>query len=319
VSVDELETAAARLRGAPRSAMFRLGEPAEGELGVVDGYLVDRAFITGQPGGPGVRLAALTDLAALAEIPVPGDAAGQAAAGQPGGERRPGPARPPAPHNVADALAAAALARAYGTPAEAISAGLLAFRPEPHRIAMVACLSGVDYVDDSKATNPHAAAAALSAYDHVVWVAGGLLRGAEDDLDELVGGAASRLRGVVLFGADRDKIAAALVRHAPKVPVIEVTGTDTGAMDYVVAAAARLAEPGDTVLLAPAAQSFDMFRDYPARGDAFAAAVRRLAATRLAPLRRGRGSGPRSHSLTGRLRRTTCSCHAPGCCWRSAW
>ena len=93
-------------------------------------------------------------------------------------------------------------------------------------------------------------------------------------------GAAGRLRGVVLFGADRDKIAAALARHAPQVPVVEVAGTDTGAMDSVVTAAAQLAEPGDTVLLAPAAQSFDMFRDYPARGDAFAAAVRRLAAPR---------------------------------------
>ena len=69
----------------------------------------------------------------------------------------------------------------------------------------------------------------------------------------------------------------ALARHAPDVPVVEAAGTDTGAMDLVVAAAARLAGPGDTVLLAPAAQSFDMFRDYPARGDAFAAAVRRLA------------------------------------------
>ena len=100
------------------------------------------------------------------------------------------------------------------------------------------------------------------------------------DLDRLVGTAAPRLRGVVLLGADRAKIASALERHAPDVPVIEVTGTDTEIMELVVAAAARLAEPGDTVLLAPAAQSFDMFRDYPARGEAFADAVRRRAATR---------------------------------------
>ena len=85
---------------------------------------------------------------------------------------------------------------------------------------------------------------------------------------------------VVLLGADRAKIAAALSRHAPDVPVAEVTGPDTGIMELVVRAAAKLAEPGDTVLLAPAAQSFDMFRDYPARGDAFADAVRRLAADR---------------------------------------
>jgi len=188
--------------------------------------------------------------------------------------------RRPAPHNIANALAASALARAYGAPPEAVSAGLRAFRPEPHRIALVGNVAGVDYVDDSKATNPHAAAASLAAYDQVVWVAGGLLRGAERDLDQLVGGAAPRLRGVVLLGADRAKIAAALGRHAPDVPVVEVTGPHTGIMELVVAAAAKLAEPGDTVLLAPAAQSFDMFRDYPARGDAFADAVRRLAASR---------------------------------------
>ena len=248
--------ARARAAGAPRVALLRLGEPGAGELGVAGGYLVDRAFCGG-PGGPGgVRLASVADLAGAA-----------------GG-------RPPAPHVIADALAAAALARAYGTPPGAIAAGLRGFRPDPHRIALVGRVAGVDYVDDSKATNPHAAAASLAAYDPVVWAAGGLLKGAQDDLDALVSTAAPRLRGAVLFGADRGKIAQALGRHAPKVPVIEITCTDTGAMDHVVMAAAGLAEPGDTVLLAPAAQSFDMFRDYPARGDAFAAAVRRLAAAR---------------------------------------
>jgi UDP-N-acetylmuramoylalanine--D-glutamate ligase len=239
-------------------AMYRLGEPGPGELGVCGGFMVDRAFCR-QEDPAGLRLAAVTDLSGY-------DPAASA--------------RPPAPHNVADALAAAALARAYGAPAAAIRAGLLAFQPDPHRIAYVGTVGGVDYVDDSKATNPHAAAAALRTYDPVVWIAGGLLTGAADDLGQLVAAAAERLRGVVLFGADRGIIAAALARHAPEVPVIEVTGTDTGSMDLVVSSAAELAKPGDTVLLAPAAQSFDMFRDYPARGDAFAAAVRRLAAPR---------------------------------------
>jgi len=237
----------------PRIAMFRLGEPGPGELGVAGGFLLDRAF--GTQTDSGVRLAATADLCDQGHSAHP---------------------RLPAPHNVANALAAAALARAYGAPAEAISAGLRAFRPDPHRLSLVASVAGVDYVDDSKATNPHAAAAALGAYDPVVWVAGGQLKGAARDLDTVVLATASRLRGAVLFGADRDKIAAALLRHAPQVPVVEVPGTDTGAMDIVVKAAAELAEPGDTVLLAPAAQSFDMFRDYPARGEAFAAAVRRL-------------------------------------------
>ena len=75
----------------------------------------------------------------------------------------------------------------------------------------------------------------------------------------------------------RDRLAALLSEAAPpEIPVVEVSGTDTGAMDDVVRAAAGLAEPGDTVLLAPACASMDMFRDYAARGDAFAAAVHRL-------------------------------------------
>jgi len=253
---DERSARMAKVAGG--NVMFRLGEPGPGELGVAGGSLIDRAF-----GGPGQADGAR--LASVADLHGPGQAAS---------------ARAPAPHIVADALAAAALARAYGAPAGAVSAGLAAFRPDPHRISLVTDVGGVDYIDDSKATNPHAAAASLAAYDPVVWVAGGQLKGAAGDLDRLVGAAAARLRGVVLFGADRDIIAAALVRHAPKVPVVEVAGTDTGAMDIVVKAAAELARPGDTVLLAPAAQSFDMFRDYPARGDAFAAAVRRLAAAR---------------------------------------
>ena len=109
-----------------------------------------------------------------------------------------------------------------------------------------------------------------------MWVAGGLLKGA--DVGELVVAAADRLRGVVLLGADRAAIADALARHAPDVPVVDVERTDTGAMDLVVREALALAHEGDVVLLAPAAASMDMFPDYGARGDAFVRAVRRLAA-----------------------------------------
>jgi UDP-N-acetylmuramoylalanine--D-glutamate ligase len=181
---------------------------------------------------------------------------------------------PPAPHNIANALAAAALARAFGLTPDAVDAGLRAFRPDPHRIAHVASIGGVDYVDDSKATNAHAAAASLAAFDPVVWIAGGLAKGAE--FDQVVAGAAARLRGVVLLGRDRAVIGDALARHAPDVPVVDVPGTDTGAMDDVVRAARVLARPGDTVLLAPACASMDMFTNYGERGDAFAAAVLRL-------------------------------------------
>jgi UDP-N-acetylmuramoylalanine--D-glutamate ligase len=227
-----------------RRVAFRLGPPQPGELGVTDGWLTDRAF---------------ADSAQLAEVAA---------------------VRPAAVHNVADALAAAALARAYGDPPEAIAAGLAAFQPEPHRMSEVGAPGGVSYIDDSKASNPAAAGASLASFPSIVWIAGGLFRGRDEDLDALVAGARLRLRAVVLLGADRARFAQALVRHAPDVPVSEVAGTDTGAMDLVVAQAARLAQPGDTVLLAPAAQSFDMFRDYPARGEAFAAAVARLAASR---------------------------------------
>jgi UDP-N-acetylmuramoylalanine--D-glutamate ligase len=272
-----LVKAARRDGRADRVVMFSLGEPDRGGLGVVGETLVDRAF---GPGDEPVPLAAVDDLALSAALLGPDQPMGQGGPRASAASLSPAIVRRPAPHNIANALAAAALARSYGAPPEAVGAGLRAFRPEPHRIALVGSVAGVDYVDDSKATNPHAAAASLAAYDHVVWVAGGLLRGAELDLDRLVGAAAPRLRGVVLLGADRAKIAAALGRHAPDVPVVEVTGQHTGIMELVVTAASRLAEPGDTVLLAPAAQSFDMFRDYPARGDAFADAVRRLAAPR---------------------------------------
>ncbi|RAY16528.1 UDP-N-acetylmuramoyl-L-alanine--D-glutamate ligase [Actinomadura craniellae] len=229
--------------GAERGVGFTLATPVAGRLGVVENLLVDRAF-TADPHREAVELAELADV------------------------------RPFAPHNVANALAAAALARAYGVAPEAVREGLRAFRPDPHRIERVATVAGVDYVDDSKATNPHAAAASLSAYTSVVWIAGGLLKGA--DIDDAVRSCADRLRAAVLIGADRAQIAAALARHAPNVPVVDVADTDTGAMDRVVTEAARLASAGDTVLLAPAGASFDMFAGYGARGDAFAAAVHRL-------------------------------------------
>ncbi len=233
-----------------RAVGFTLGTPAVGMLGVVDDVLCDRAFVE-------ERRTAAAELATLEDLVRPGDPEGG-----------------PAAHTVANALAAAALARAHGISPRAVRDGLRAFRPAAHRIARVAQVGDVAYVDDSKATNPHAAAASLAAFGSVVWVAGGLLKGA--DVDDLVAAHAHRLRGAVLLGRDRAVIAEALARHAPDLPVVEVASTETDVMDRVVAAAAGLARPGDVVLLAPAAASMDLFRDYGARGDAFAAAVRRL-------------------------------------------
>jgi len=182
--------------------------------------------------------------------------------------------RPPGAHNVTNALAAAGLALAVGVEPAAVAAGLAAFTPGGHRNVPVAERAGVRYVDDSKATNPHAALASLLAYPRVVWVAGGQLKGAA--IDDLVCSVRDRLAGAVLLGVDAPIIHAALSRHAPNVPVLPVPGTDDGVMRSVVSAAARMAAPGDVVLLAPAAASLDMFSSYAARGDAFAAAAREL-------------------------------------------
>ncbi|MFE9121081.1 UDP-N-acetylmuramoyl-L-alanine--D-glutamate ligase [Streptomyces sp. NPDC007172] len=230
-----------------RAIGFTLATPGPSQLGVVDGILVDRAFVQN-------RQKNAQELAEVADV------------------------NPPAPHNIANALAAAALARAFGVEPKAVRDGLRAFRPDAHRIEHVADVAEVAYVDDSKATNTHATEASLAAYDPIVWIAGGLAKGAS--FDELVQRSAKRLRGVVLIGAERHLIAEALARHAPEVPVVDLDRTDTGAMSAAVREAAGLARPGDTVLLAPACASMDMFANYNKRGEAFAEAVRELAAGR---------------------------------------
>ena len=236
-----------------RAVGFTLGVPAPSMLGVVDDVLCDRAFVA-------ERATSAAELATLADLR---DVGGGVVAA----------------HTVANALAAAALARAHGVPPVAVRDGLRGARPEPHRIAVVASAGGVTWVDDSKATNPHAADASLRAFERVVWVAGGLAKGA--DYTDLVRVHAPRVRAVVLIGVDRAALRDALSRHAPDVPVVEVEPGETGpvplpqaVMSRAVAAAASVAAPGDTVLLAPASASMDQFRSYAERGEVFAAAVR---------------------------------------------
>ncbi|UVJ41052.1 UDP-N-acetylmuramoyl-L-alanine--D-glutamate ligase [Arthrobacter sp. CJ23] len=243
-----------------RAIGFTTLTPAVSMLGVVEGLLVDRAFIA-------ERKDSAAELASMADL---------------------GPVAPR--HMVANALAAAALVRAYGVEPAAVRQGLLNYLPGDHRIQPIAKQNGVLWINDSKATNPHAASAALSAFQNVVWIAGGLSKGV--NYDELVKEHAPRLKAVVLIGTDTADLEASLQRHAPDVPVISQPKGDTemvqtaGAaaspifgdtvMAQAVASAAEVAVSGDTVLMAPAAASMDQFSSYAHRGDAFIQAVREL-------------------------------------------
>ncbi|HEY1176608.1 MAG TPA: UDP-N-acetylmuramoyl-L-alanine--D-glutamate ligase [Phytomonospora sp.] len=235
-NLDDGLTAAALAEAKGLHVGFTLEHPPAGSFGVIDDALVDRT-------GPEP-----VELCRVSDVHVPGR------------------------HNVANALAAATLARLHGVKPAAIAAGLRGYTPEPHRIAHIATVGGVGYVDDSKATSPHAANVSLAAYERIVWIAGGQLKGV--DVDELVATHAHRLQGVVLLGVDRAELAAAVAKHAPGVPIVDVATTaPEEAMTEAVTAAARMARDGDTVLLAPVGASKDMYRGYPHRGTAFAEAV----------------------------------------------
>ncbi|WP_291377658.1 UDP-N-acetylmuramoyl-L-alanine--D-glutamate ligase [Demequina sp.] len=225
------------------------GSPTVSQLGVVDGLLVDRAF-TPHRRAEALELGAVADLAHLVAGDVP-------------------------PYLVTNALSAAALARAVDVPPAAVREGLRGFALDQHRTAFVGAVDGVDYVDDSKATNAHAALAAFGGRQSrsVVWIAGGLAKG--QDFSALVAGVRDRLKAVVLIGVEAEPLATALAEHAADIPLKRVGPGDT-VMREAVAAARGLAQPGDTVLLSPACASMDQFRSYADRGDAFTSEVRAL-------------------------------------------
>lgn len=236
-----------------RAIGFDLGVPGPSDLGVVDGILVDRAFLEDR------RTSAL-ELTTVADLADRGLAA---------------------PHIVANILAAGALARSLEVTPAAIRDALQNFRLDPHRIEVIEVIDGVTWVDDSKATNPHAAASSLAAYPGAVWVVGGLLKGV--DISDLVAGRGAGAKAAIVIGVDRASVVSAFSRHAPAVPVFEVDADETEeVMARVVELAAGIARDGDVVLLAPAAASFDQFASYADRGRRFAAAVRK---------RRARGAG----------------------------
>jgi UDP-N-acetylmuramoylalanine--D-glutamate ligase len=228
-----------------RAIGFDLGVPGPSDLGVVEGIVVDRAFLEDRHKSA-LELTTVEELASLGLA---------------------------APHIVANILAAAALARSMDVAPAAIRDALRGFRLDPHRIEVVAQHEGITWVDDSKATNPHAAASSLAAYPGAVWVVGGLLKGV--DVSELVSGRGSGVKAAIVIGVDRAAVVAAFERHAPAVQVFEVEAVETEeVMAQVVELAAGVARDGDVVLLAPAAASFDQFASYADRGRRFAAAVR---------------------------------------------
>ncbi|MEV8337961.1 UDP-N-acetylmuramoyl-L-alanine--D-glutamate ligase [Leucobacter sp. NPDC077196] len=232
-----------------RAISFGLDTPPSSGFGVVEGILVDRGYHA-------ERRSEAFELVTVDELAERGIAA---------------------PHMVQNVLAASALARSRGVEPSEIARAVLTFAPDPHRAQQLGEVRGLRWIDDSKATNAHAADASLRAMQNVVWVLGGLLKGV--DIDELVRTHAIRLRGAVIIGVDRAPVLDALRRHLGERPVIEIADADLdadGIMRAVVAHALTIGHPGDTVLLSPAAASMDQFEGYADRGRRFQTAVREL-------------------------------------------
>ncbi|CAB4703272.1 unannotated protein [freshwater metagenome] len=227
-----------------RKVFFGFETPQSGEIGLVEELLVDRAFVTSSD--------AAEEIAELSDI------------------------KPAVPHNVANAMAAAGLALAIGIPHPVVKKGIASFKLDKHRLQTILSKDGVDWVNDSKATNPHAASAALLSHLSNIWIAGGLAKGAK--MDELISRSKSRIKAAILIGKDAEIIAKALERFAPEIPVHKILDNSNPAdlMDEVVECALKLSSAGDTVLLAPACASMDQFSSYAQRGDLFIDSVTRL-------------------------------------------
>jgi len=244
---DDAEVVARATHWRGRKVFFSLDTPGPGEIGIVEELLVDRAFVSDPQ-----------EAAMISEVI---------------------DVIPTVPHNVSNALAAAGLARAVGVNHAPIQAALQKFKLGRHRIENIFSKDEINWVDDSKATNPHAAAASLMATLSAIWIAGGLAKGAE--MAELISRCKSRIKAAILIGGDRELIAAELRTQAPNVEIVYIDapasyqrgGGDNSLMEEVVKAAKVRAVAGDTVLLAPACASMDQFISYADRGDRFAKAV----------------------------------------------
>ncbi|CAN2192011.1 MurD UDP-N-acetylmuramoylalanine-D-glutamate ligase [Candidatus Nanopelagicaceae bacterium] len=233
-----------------RKVFFSLDTPAPGEIGVVEELLVDRAFVADP------QEAAM--ISELIEV------------------------TPTVPHNVSNTLAAAGLARTVGVGHEAIRSAITEFTPGRHRIEKVLERDGITWINDSKATNPHAASASIMSALSVIWIAGGLAKGAT--MGQLVDRIKARVRVAILIGEDRELIASELLERAPHIEIIRIDtpaeyskgGESNALMESVIRSAKDRAISGDTVLLAPACASMDQFISYGDRGDRFRAAVEKV-------------------------------------------
>ena len=231
-----------------RKIFYSLETPAAGELGIVEDLLIDRAFVHNPQEAS--MIAQISDI------------------------------QPTLPHSVSNALAAAGLALSVGVSYENIQKALIGFHPGRHRIEVVLNEDEISWIDDSKATNPHAAAASIMSHLSVIWVAGGLAKGA--DMNSFIDRVKTRLKAAILIGEDRGIIEAALHKFAPEIPIVKVDSdsikgsSSNELMEKVVEVAKEFAKPGDTVLMAPACASMDQFISYADRGDRFALAVKKL-------------------------------------------
>lgn len=231
---------------------FTLREPQSGQIGILGGWIVDMSGVAGAGIGEVQRIAQVSDFTHLCE-----------------------PDGTVYPHLLADALAALAMVLAMDVDRDMAVRALQSFTPGGHRIQTVAVRHGADgdirFVDDSKATNAHAAEASLSSFAEksVVWIAGGLAKGGR--FEQLVADQASRIRAAVIIGVDQQPMRDAFAASAPEIPLTVIDPSDAQTvMRRAVDAAGEYAQPGDVVLMAPACASMDQFASYADRGNQFA-------------------------------------------------
>lgn len=241
-----------------RKVGFTLSEPQDGQIGVKDGWIVDMSGIAGGEPGMPEQVAKVSEFTHLTE-----------------------PDGTVYPHLLADALTALALVLGLGADKEKAIASLEQFTPGGHRIQTVATATTPDggsirFVDDSKATNAHAAKASLNSFadKSVVWIAGGLAKGSR--FEQLVAEQSHTIKAAVVIGKDQQPILDAFAASAPDIPltIIDPANNDV-IMERAVGAAGEYAQSGDVVLMAPACASMDQFKSYADRGNQFAQQAQR--------------------------------------------